>query len=226
MSMAKSELKKKAAFLYTAGLLVVGVALFLPAGTLDYWQARVYIVILFVPMLFVGLYFLKNDPEFLERRFKTKEREAKQKLIQKVGIPIFIIGFLLPGLDYRFGWSNVPFEFVVLADVVVFLSYALIFLVFRENSYAGRTVRIEMGQRVVSTGPYSIIRHPMYLGVLSLYLATPVALGSYVAVLPFLFLIPMLVFRILNEEGVLRRGLPGYNGYCKKVRYRLIPFVW
>jgi len=226
MSMAKSELKKKAAFLYAAGLLVVGAALFLPAGTLDYWQAWAYIAILFVPMLFVGLYFLKNDPEFLERRFKTKEREARQELIQKVGIPIFIIGFLLPGLDHRFGWSSVPFEFVVLADVVVFLSYALIFLAFRENSYAGRTVRVERGQKVVSTGPYSVIRHPMYVGVLFLYLATPIALGSYVAVLPFLLLIPMLVFRILNEEEVLRRGLPGYKEYCKKVRYRLIPFIW
>jgi protein-S-isoprenylcysteine O-methyltransferase Ste14 len=224
--MAKSELKKKAVLLYAAALLVIGLALFLPAGTLDYWQAWVYIAIVFVPVIFVGLYFLKNDPEFLERRFKTREKEAKQKLIQKAGIPIFIIGFLLPGLDRRFGWSNVPFEFIVVADVLVFLGYLLIFLVFRENSYAGRTVRVEKGQKVISTGPYSVIRHPMYIGVLFMYLATPIALGSYVAVLPFLLIIPMLVFRILNEEEVLRRELPGYKEYCKKVRYRLIPYIW
>ena len=224
--MANSAIKKKVLLLYTAALLIISLALFLPAGTLNYWQAWVYMAILFVPMLFIGLYFLKNDPEFLERRFKMREREAKQKLVQKVGIPIFIIGFLLPGLDRRFGWSNVPFEFIFAADVVVFLSYVLIFLVFRENSYAGRTVRIEKGQKVISTGPYSIIRHPMYFGVLFLYLATPIALGSYVALLPFLLFIPILVFRILNEEEVLRRELPGYKEYCKKVRYRLIPFIW
>ncbi len=224
--MAKSELKKKAVLLYAAALLVIGLALFLPAGTLDYWQAWVYIAIVFVPVIFVGLYFLKNDSEFLARRFKTREKEAKQKLIQKAGIPIFIIGFLLPGLDRRFGWSNVPFEFIVAADILVFLGYLLIFLVFRENSYAGRTVRVEKGQKVISTGPYSVIRHPMYIGVLFMYLATPIALGSYVAVLPFLLIIPMLVFRILNEEEVLRRELPGYKEYCKKVRYRLIPFIW
>ncbi|MCX6776742.1 MAG: isoprenylcysteine carboxylmethyltransferase family protein [Candidatus Micrarchaeota archaeon] len=224
--MVRLEIKKKVILLYTAALLVIGLALFLPAGTLDYWQAWVYMAILFVPMLFVGLYFLKNDPEFLERRFKLKEKEAKQDLIQKVGIPIFIIGFLLPGLDHRFGWSNTPFGFVFAADVIVFLGYALIFLVFRENSYAGRTVRVEKGQKVISTGPYSVIRHPMYFGTIFLYLATPIALGSYVAVLPFLLLVPILVFRILNEEEVLRRELPGYKEYCKKVRYRLIPFVW
>jgi len=224
--MVRLEIKKKVILLYTAALLVIGLALFLPAGTLDYWQAWVYMTILFVPMLFVGLYFLKNDPEFLERRFKLKEKEAKQDLIQKVGIPIFIIGFLLPGLDHRFGWSNTPFGFVFAADVIVFLGYVLIFLVFRENSYAGRTVRVEKGQKVISTGPYSIIRHPMYFGTIFLYLATPIALGSYVAVLPFLLLVPILVFRILNEEEVLRRELPGYKEYCKKVRYRLIPFVW
>jgi len=129
-------------------------------------------------------------------------------------------------LDKRFGWSNVPFELVVAADIVVVLGYGLIFLVFKENSFAGRTIKVEKGQKVISTGPYSIIRHPMYLGVLFMYLATPIALGSYWAILPFLLTIPMLAYRIRNEEKVLGRELKGYMEYCKKVRFHLIPNVW
>lgn len=129
-------------------------------------------------------------------------------------------------MDKRFGWSNVPFELVVAADIVVVLGYGLIFLVFKENSFAGRTIKVEKGQKVISTGPYSIIRHPMYLGVLFMYLATPIALGSYWAILPFLLTIPMLAYRIRNEEKVLGRELKGYMEYCKKVRFHLIPNVW
>jgi len=216
----------KAAFLYLAALAVVGLVLFLPAGTLDYWQAWAYMIVMFVPALFVIIYFLIKDTEFMERRLRTKEKEPAQKLVQIAGGAIFIIGFLLPGLDRRFGWSSVPPELSILADVIVFLGYMLVFWVFRVNSYASRTVQVEKGQKVISTGPYSVIRHPMYLGVLAMYLATPIALGSYWAVFPFLLIIPLFAFRIGNEEEVLRRGLAGYKEYCRKVKYRLVPGIW
>lgn len=224
--MDKTALAQKIFLLFPAAIIVLGLMFFLPAGTLDYWQAWAYMAVVFVPAFFVILYFIKTDPEFLERRLKLKEKEAKQKLVVKAGGIIFVIGFLLPGLDRRFGWSSVPAEFVLAADVIVFLGYILMFLVFKENSYAGRTIRVEKGQKVISSGPYSIIRHPMYLGTILMYAATPIALGSYWAIPVFLLIVPVLIFRILNEEEVLRRELKGYAKYCKKVRYRLIPLVW
>ncbi|MEW6035791.1 MAG: isoprenylcysteine carboxylmethyltransferase family protein [Candidatus Micrarchaeota archaeon] len=219
-------LKRKILLVSLAAPVVVGAMLFVPAATLDYWQAWAYMAVLFAPVAFVVLYFLKNDPAFLERRLRTREKEARQGLIIKAGALVFLAGFLIPGLDRRFGWSQVPAEISIAADIAVFLGYALVFLVFRENSYAGRTIQVEKGQRVISTGPYSVIRHPMYLGTLLMYLATPLALGSYVAVPMFLLLVPLIVLRILNEEEVLRRDLPGYADYCKKTKYRLLPFIW
>ncbi|MBU0527585.1 MAG: isoprenylcysteine carboxylmethyltransferase family protein [Candidatus Micrarchaeota archaeon] len=224
--MDATALKKKIFLALLATPVILGIFLFGPAGTLDYWQAWVYIAILVVPASFVVLYFLKKDPAFLERRMRTKESEARQGLIIKVSALMFIIAFLIPGFDYRFGWSLVPHEISIVADVFVFLGYLLIFLVFRENGYAGRTVQVDKGQRVISTGPYSVVRHPMYVGTLVMYMATPIALGSYVAVPAFILLIPVIVLRILNEEEVLRRDLPGYVEYCRKTRYRLIPFIW
>jgi protein-S-isoprenylcysteine O-methyltransferase Ste14 len=224
--MDTAALKNKILQIIIAAPIVMGLCFFLPAGTLNYWQAWVFTAILIIPMLFVMSYFLKHDPEFLERRLKTRETEAKQQQIIKVGLVIFLIGFILPGFDIRFGWSNVPPEISLAADLIAFLSYMFIFLVFRENSYAGRTIEVEKGQKVISTGPYSIIRHPMYLGTMFMYLAMPIALGSYVAVIPMLLYTPLLIFRILNEEEVLGRDLPGYAEYCKKTKYRLIPFIW
>lgn len=216
----------KAVLLYAASLVVVGAMLFLPAGTLQYWQAWLYMAVVFVPVAFVGIYFLARDREFLERRFRMREKEKEQQLVQIVGGVIFFVAFLLPGLDRRFGWSIVPPGISVAANAVVLLAYALVFLVFRENSFAGRTVRVVKGQKVISTGPYAFVRHPMYLGVLLMYVATPLALGSYVALPVFLLTIPLLAFRIRNEEEVLRKELEGYKEYCGKVKYRLVPGVW
>ena len=218
--------KRKILLLLLAAPIVLGAALFLPAGTFDYWQAWAYMVVLLVPAAIAITYFLGKDPAFLERRLRTREKETTQSLIVKVGTLIFVIGFLIPGFDHRFGWSAVPTGMVIAADALVFLGYMFVFLVFRENSYAGRTVQVDKGQKLISTGPYSIVRHPMYLGQLLLFLATPIALGSYAAVPVFLLLIPIYIFRILNEEEVLRLGLPGYIQYCKKTRYRLVPFIW
>lgn len=224
--MRRLALIAKGILLFCATPIILGAILFIPAGTLNYWQAWLYLAVLIIPFFFVALYFIVTDPAFLERRLKMREKEARQKLLIKLSYPIFIAGFLIPGLDQRFGWSSVPSELVLAADALVFLGYLLVFFVFRENSYAGRTIRVEKGQKVISTGPYAVVRHPMYVGVLLMYLSTPIALGSYWAVIPFLFMIPVIVFRIFNEEEVLRRELPGYKAYCKKVRHRLIPYIW
>ena len=226
MAMDIAGMWKKVIAIYIISLIVICAAFFLPAGTLDYWQAWVYVIILFVPVLFVLIHFMRTDPEFLERRLRFKEKENAQKRIVSIASIIFLIGFLIPGLDRRFGWSSVSPEISVAADITMFIGYLLIILVFKENRYASRTIGVETGQTVVSTGPYAFIRHPMYLGVIIMYLSTPIALGSYWAILPFLLTPPILVFRILNEEEVLLRGLKGYKEYCAKVRYRLIPFVW
>ena len=200
--------------------------LFAPAGTLRYWQAWVYIVILLVPMLLVLRYLFAHSPELLARRMRYREKEAEQKRILRFGYLLYLAAFLLPGFDRRFGWSSVPVWVVILADITVVLGYALVVRVFKENAYASRIVEVEQTQAVIRTGPYATVRHPMYVGALLTFIASPLALGSYWAVLPALLLIPMIVARIKNEEAVLLRDLKGYEQYTHDVTYRLIPGIW
>jgi protein-S-isoprenylcysteine O-methyltransferase Ste14 len=224
--MEASELKKQILLRFIMAPIFMGLMLFLPAGTLDYWQAWIYFGVLLIPVSFVVFYFLKNAPELLERRMRMKEKEQKQKTIQIFGIIIFLIGFITCGLDYRYHWSNVPVYLVIVANAIVLSGYIFVFLVLRENSYASRIIEVEEDQKVITTGPYAIVRHPMYLGVLVMYLFTPFALGSYWAIIFFLPLIPLLVSRLLYEEEMLLRELPGYKEYCQKTRYHLIPFIY
>ena len=199
---------------------------FLPAGTFAFWEAWVVLAILFIPMALGFTYWLKNDPELLERRSKTSEKEAEQKLIIKILSLCFILTFLIPGFDKRFGWSNVPVVVVIISDILVMFGYGICFRVIRENRFASRTVEVEQEQTVINSGLYAIVRHPMYLGVLLMCISLPLALGSYWALIPALFIIPVLVARIRNEESVLVRELKGYREYLQKTKYRLIPGIW
>ncbi|MEN8121977.1 MAG: isoprenylcysteine carboxylmethyltransferase family protein [Bacteroidota bacterium] len=205
---------------------IMAAMFFIPAGTINFWQAWVYLAVLTIPMVFVSIYFLRKDPELIDRRMRTKEKEDKQKNIMRWSTLYFLIAFLTPGFDFRFGWSSVPTELIIIADVVVLLGYLLFFLVLKENSFASRVVEVEKNQKLISTGPYAFVRHPMYSAVLIMYLLTPLALGSYIALTLSLLLIFLIVARIRNEEKVLTKDLEGYNEYKQKVKYRIIPWVW
>jgi len=220
------KLIKTVIFRYLQAIVVLGLMFFLPAGTIRYWEAWVYCGILLIPMFFVFIYLLRNSPELLERRMRTRERETPQRLFVKLSILVFILAFIIPGLDYRFNWSHVPLAVVIIADVIILGGYFLFFLVLRENEYASRIVEVEKGQKVISTGPYAVVRHPMYVAVLLMYLSSPIALGSLWAIIAFIPLPALMIYRTLNEEKVLAKELPGYKDYTQKVKYRLIPFVW
>lgn len=206
-------------------VIMVG-ALRLAAGTWHYWQAWAFCGVFFVISTIISFYFLVYDPIFLERRMKWRETEPQQIVGQTLISIFYIISILLPGLDHRYGWSHVPTALVIAADVLIIISFLLIFRVFEENRYAASTIQVESGQKVITTGPYAIVRHPMYSGALPLFIATPLALDSYWALFTALPLVIGLIFRIKNEEQVLLRDLPGYEDYCRKLRWRLIPWVW
>lgn len=219
-------LKRTVASRFGFIFLLLGLIFFLSAGTLKYYEAWAYLFTISVPMLIFGVSMFRHDPEFLERRMKTKERRKGQKLIQKVGALPFLLVYLLPGLDKRFGWSALPFSVALAGLAMVLAGYLMILHVFRTNSYASRVVEVEKGQKVITTGPYALVRHPMYVGVIFFYGVTPIALGSYWAMIPSLLIIPILVLRITDEEKELLENLEGYREYQLKVKYRLIPYVW
>ena len=208
------------------GLPILALIIILPAGKWDYWQGWMYLFTLYIPMFFIFSYLLKNDPALLERRMRMREKEAAQRKIIALSYLYFLVAFIMPGFDVRFGWSNVPPLVSIIADVFVFAGYMGFFWVLVTNSFLSRVVEVDANQKVISSGPYAVVRHPMYAAVSIMYIASPLALGSYWAVLPAALIVPLLMARIHNEEQVLRRELPGYGEYTQTVRFRLVPGIW
>lgn len=211
---------------FILGLLLVGTLLFLPAGGFDYVNGWLFIGLLFIPMLLLGIVMLISAPSLLEKRLNAKEKENAQKGVVAVSGLLFVLGFITAGLDYRFNWSEMPTWVVITASVILLVSYALYAEVMRENAYLSRTIEVQENQKVVDTGLYGIVRHPMYAATVLLFLSIPITLGSWWSLLCFLPYVAVIAVRIINEEKVLESGLDGYTDYKKKVKYRLIPFIW
>lgn len=212
-------------------LLAALIVIFLPAGTWRYWQGWAFLPAFFLPGVLIFVYFLRYDRALLERRMQTRETVTEQRWLMRVFGLLFLAAFLVPGFDYRFGWSRrlvgeVPLWVTAISLALVTCGFLFVFWVLKVNSYAGRTIRVDEGQTVISTGPYAWVRHPMYLGSSVLSTAAPLALGSWVALPLFALLVPLFALRLLNEEKVLRKELPGYADYCLKTRYHMVPFIW
>jgi protein-S-isoprenylcysteine O-methyltransferase Ste14 len=210
-------------------ILVFGAMIFAAAGTLDFWQAWLFLASYFVASLVMTLWLVRNDPALLERRMKGgpfAEGEQNQKIIMSITSLGFLALLVVPGLDRRFGWSHIPSAIAVLGDLLLFAGWFGILGVFRANTYAAATIQVASGQTVISTGPYAIVRHPMYATALLMLLGIPLALGSWWGLLVLVALLPVLAWRLIDEERVLLRDLNGYDEYRRKVRYRLMPYVW
>ena len=211
---------------FTAGLLMVGALIFLPAGTLHFWEGWLLMGVLFGPMFLAGLVMLAKTPEFLAKRLDAKEKQATQKGVLAFSGLMFIGGFVVAGLDHRFGWSRMPLWVNIAAGALFLVFYGLYAEVMRENAYLSRTIKVEAGQTVVDTGLYGIVRHPMYSVTVGLFLMIPLILGSWYALIPFAFYPVIIIVRLLDEEKLLTQELAGYEDYKKKVKYRLFPFIW
>lgn len=211
---------------FALGLILIALLLFLPAGTFRYWNGWLLIGILFIPMFLAGIVMMLRDPELLKKRLKAKEDEAEQKTVLFLSGIMFLAAFVAAGLNHRFGWIVMPRWTALLAAGVFLAAYLMYAEVLRENAYLSRTVEVQEHQKVIDTGLYGIVRHPMYAATVFLFLSMGFVLGSPISFLILLFYLPIIAKRIQNEEEVLAQGLEGYPAYLEKVRYRLIPFVW
>ena len=224
--MDKKKLFTQAISKYLLGVILVGTILFLPAWSFSYWNAWLFMGILFVPMFIAGIIMLGKNPELLQKRLDAKEKEAEQKSVVALSGLMFLASFIVAGLDWRFGWTNMPNWMVWVAAGLFLLSYLLYAEVLRENTYLSRTIEVQEDQKVIDSGLYGIVRHPMYMATLVLFLSMPLVLGSLYSFLIMLVYIPIIAKRIRNEEQVLEEGLPGYKEYKQKVKYKVIPFIW
>lgn len=211
---------------FTIGLIIVGALLFAPAKTFKYMNGWLFLGLLFIPMFILGIVLFVKAPSLLEKRLNAKEEENTQKTVVALSALLFIVGFIVASLDFRFGWSKVPFWVVIAASAVLLISYLLYGEIMRENAYLSRTVEVQQDQKVIDTGLYGIVRHPMYAVTVWLFLAIPLVLGSWWSFLCFLPYVAVIVVRIKNEENLLGANLIGYTEYKRKVKYRLIPFIW
>ena len=222
----RSSLIFRALLFYLFSLLLVGLLVFFPAGSMKFWNGWLFLGALFIPMFCILIYLLIKDPDLLVKRMKTKEKEKTQKTYLILSIIVCLITFIMPGLDFRFNWSNVPLTVVLISTLLMISGYLMFFIVMKQNTYASRVIEIQDEQKLIDTGLYSFVRHPMYLGAIILYGFAPLVLGSFYALIPMVFIPILLIIRIKNEEKVLTKGLKGYDEYMKKVKYRLFPFIW
>ncbi|MCJ7446283.1 MAG: isoprenylcysteine carboxylmethyltransferase family protein [Bacteroidales bacterium] len=222
----RSLLIIRALLLYLLSLFLAGLLIFLPAGSLKFWNGWLFMGVLFISMFCVLIYLLAKDPDLLAKRLKTKEKEKTQKIYLILSIIFLLFTFIMPGLDFRFNWSDVPLSVVLISTLIMMSGYLMFFIVMKQNTYASRVIEIQDEQRLIDTGLYSFVRHPMYLGATILYGFAPLVLGSFYALIPMVFFPVLLIIRIKNEEKVLVNGLKGYDEYMKKVKYRLFPFIW
>ena len=222
----KKQLIIKALSRFISGLIIISAILFISAGSIQYGNAWLFIGILFIPILFVGIYLVIRDPELLDKRLNSQEKENRQKKVVLFTSTTFLSGFILAGLDYRFHWSTGPLFLVLLSAIMVLVGYILFFMVIRQNKYASRVVEVQEKQKVIDTGFYGVVRHPMYSAAILMFMFTPLLLGSFIALLPFLIFPFQMNSRMKNEEEVLEKGLEGYVEYKKRVKYRVIPLIW
>lgn len=216
----------EAIFKFTLGVVMIALLLFLPAGTFLFWNAWLLMGLLFIPMFIAGIILMIKNPDLLKKRLDAKEKEGEQKKVIGMSAIIFILGFVLAGFDFRYGWSNMSVGVIGTASIIFIISYILYAEVLRENTYLSRTIEVQENQKVIDTGLYGIVRHPMYFATTLLFLSFPIILGSWVSFVIFCFFPLLLVKRIKNEEEVLEKGLEGYKEYKQKVKYKMIPFVW
>ena len=211
---------------FLLGVILVGVLVFLPAGTLNYINGIIFMCLLFIPMFIVGIILMKKNPDLLKRRLNAKEKERTQSKVIKVSGLMFLVGFILAGLDFRYKWTYLPLPVSIIFAVIFTLAYILYGEVLRENTYLSRTIEVSENQKVIDTGLYGIVRHPMYSATILLFLSMPLLLGSLISFVVFLIFPILMIIRIKNEEEVLSKELEGYEEYKKKVKYRLIPFIY
>lgn len=211
---------------FFSGLVIISALLFIPAWTLFYWQAWLLIAILFIPMFVSGIVMMIKNPSLLKRRLNAKEEQSEQKTVIALSGIMFLAAFIISGLNFRFGWIVLPDAVTYISAVIFLIAYVLYAEVMRKNEYLSRTIEVQENQKVIDTGIYGIVRHPMYFTTVLLFLSIPLILGSVISFVVMLFYFPIIIKRILNEEEVLEKGLSGYSEYKKRVKYRLIPFIW
>ena len=224
-----AKLKRKTILGFVLTTVIFELFLFVPAGSLNFWQGWVYSIITFVFLVGTAIYLWKRDPDLLKRRTEVgmiDEKEKVEKIVQIIGLLGSISILLILALDHRFGWSNVPLYIVIFGDILLVLGYYIVFLTFKVNSFASTTIEVATDQKVISTGPYDVVRHSMYLGAIIALFGTPLSLGSWWGLLILIPTVLGIIVRLLDEEKFLSKNLQGYNEYCQKVRYRLIPLLW
>lgn len=216
----------EAIFKFLLGVILVGLLIFIPAGTIDFFNGWLFMLILFIPMFIAGIIMMIKSPSLLKERLNAKESEKEQQLVVKLSVLMFVLGFILAGLNYRLNWLKMPNIVVIIASIIFFISYILYAEVLRENMYLLRTIKVNDNQKLIDTGFYKIVRHPMYFITIPLFLSMPLILGSLISFIIFLLYPILIIKRINNEEKVLERDLKGYKEYKKKVKYKLLPYIW